>query len=116
MKQLESLDVWRVSHDLSALSYQLTMEQSLSRHFSLIDQIRRAGTSIPANIAEGYALSTRPQFVRCLRIALGSAAELFTHLKLLGRLKLVDDTRVLEAEQLCVRTIAMLVALLRKLS
>src|SRR2546422_7737778 len=60
------------------LSYRLTLEPPLSRHYSLSDQIRRAAPSIPANIAEGYGLATRPQFVRCLRIALGSANELRT--------------------------------------
>lgn len=42
---------------------------------SLFDQIRRAAVSIEANVVEGYALGTAPQFVRHLRIARGSAAE-----------------------------------------
>ena len=42
---------------------------------SLFDQIRRSAFSIEANIVEGYALGTRPQFLRHLRIARGSAAE-----------------------------------------
>src|SRR5207249_12295822 len=48
-------------------------------HFGLSDQIRRASASIPANIAEGYAMGTTPQFIKFLRIALGSATELATH-------------------------------------
>src|SRR5712691_4554181 len=115
MRHLQSLDVWRAAHDLTEVAYRLTTEPALSRHFALIDQIRRAALSIPANIAEGYALGTTTQFVRYLRISLGSAAELGSHLEMLRRLKLADATQVSEAATLCTRVISMLVGLLRKL-
>jgi four helix bundle protein len=37
------------------------------------------GTSIPANIAEGYARRTRGDYIHHLAIAAGSLAELETH-------------------------------------
>jgi len=86
VRQLEALDVWRGALDLAEVAYRLTMEAPLQRHFALVDQVRRAAISIPANIAEGYALSTTMQFVRCLRISLGSASELRSHLELIRRL------------------------------
>jgi four helix bundle protein len=55
------------------------------RRFAIADQIIRASTSVPANIAEGYALGTRPQLVRTLRLALGSNEELRTHLEVVRR-------------------------------
>lgn len=116
MRQLEKFDAWRLAHDLAAAAYGLTLEQPLCRHFALIDQIRRAAISIPANIAEGYALATRPQFVRCLRISLGSAAELSSHLRLVERLALAHRAALREARELCARTISVIVGLLRKLS
>src|SRR5256884_9788942 len=88
MRRLESLEAWRAARQLAALAYRLTLEPPLSRHFPLVDQIRRAAPSVPANVAEGYGLATRPQFVRCLRIALGSAMELRTHLELVQELEL----------------------------
>src|SRR5438132_857986 len=88
MRQLEQLDAWRVAQELAETAYRLTMTSPLDRHFGLMDQIRRAAASIPANMAEGYALSTTEQFIRCLRISLGSAAELRTHLDLVRRLEL----------------------------
>jgi four helix bundle protein len=115
MRQLESLDAWRVAQDLAEAAYRLTMEAPLDQHFRLTDQIRGAAISIPANIAEGYALSTTTQFIRCLRISLGSAAELRSHLALTHRLNLADPGRTAEAITLCMRVIAILVALLRKL-
>jgi four helix bundle protein len=115
MRQLQSLDAWRAAHDLTEMAYRLTAEPALTRHFALVDQIRRAALSIPANIAEGYALGTTTQFVRYLRISLGSAAELGSHLEILRRLKLADAAQVSEAVTLCTRVISMLVGLLRKL-
>jgi len=51
-----------------------------SRDFGLRDQIRRAGVSIMANIAEGYERSGTGEFLQFLAIANGSAAEVRSHL------------------------------------
>src|SRR5690242_8874781 len=115
MRQLEQLDTWRVAQELAEAAYRLTMTSPLDRHFALIDQIRRAAVSIPANMAEGYALSTTEQFIRCLRISLGSAAELRTHLDLVRRLALAEQQATAQAISLCTRVTSLVVGLLRKL-
>ena len=91
------------------------MEPPLSRHFSLADQIRRAAPSVAANIAEGYGLATKPQFVRCLRIALGSATELRTFLELIEELKLSSPKPVAELREKCDRLIGLIIGLIRSL-
>ena len=88
VKRLASLKAWTCGKTVARSAYKLTLDDPLRRHFGLADQIRRAAAAIPANIAEGYALATTPQFVRCLRIALGSATELLTHLELVQDLSL----------------------------
>lgn len=115
MKKLGSLEAWNVGRQLSRVAYRLTLEGRLSKHFGLADQIRRAAAAIPANIAEGYALATTPQFIRCLRIALGSATELHTHLELAFELELVAAERADEVLKLCDRVIALLIGLVRRL-
>ena len=115
MQKLASLECWNVGRQVSRSAYRLTLEGPLAKHFGLADEIRRAAAAIPANIAEGYALATTPQFIRCLRIALGSATELHTHLELAGEMELVAADRVKEALRLCSRVIALLIGLVRRL-
>jgi four helix bundle protein len=79
MHSLDNLDVYRLARELAVDVYRMTRGLPLSAHPLLADQIARAAISIPANIAEGYALGTRPQLVRGARIAYGSAVELKTH-------------------------------------
>jgi four helix bundle protein len=116
MRQLESLDAYVTAQELAADAYRLTMSPPLSKHFGLSDQIRRAAISVPANIAEGYALGTTVQFIRCLRISLGSAAELRSHLDITKRMGLTDASHIDSAIALSIRVISILVGLLRKLS
>ena len=57
-----------------------------------------------------------PQFVRCLRIALGSAMELRTHLELVQELELsAQPEPVAEALQRCERLIGLIIGLIRSL-
>jgi four helix bundle protein len=116
MRRLERLDAWRTAQDLAYQAYLLTLSPTLGKHFALIDQIRRAALSVPANIAEGYSLGSTPQFVRGLKIALGSNTELYSHLAVLGRLNLLPGDEVRPVTELCTRVIAMLIGLIRKLT
>ncbi|MBX9592011.1 MAG: four helix bundle protein [Hyphomonadaceae bacterium] len=58
-------------------------------------QIRRAATSIPANIAEGHGRENTGSFVQFLRVAQGSLKELETHLLLVQRVG-VARTEIVE--------------------
>ncbi|MGH7547867.1 MAG: four helix bundle protein [Gemmatimonadales bacterium] len=115
VKQLASLEAWKCSNELARSAYRPTLREPLSRHFGLADQIRRAAVSVPANLVEGYALGTTIQFVRCLRIALGSAAEVHCHLEIARDLGLVSDGGAESDLKLAERVVRLLVGLLRKL-
>ncbi len=115
MHQLQSLEAWNTAREVSRCTYRLTLAPQMRRHYGLTDQIRRAAVSIPANIAEGYALGTTPQLIRTLRISLGSAAELHTHLELLSSIALVEGAEVERLMRDTSRLIGLLVGLLKKL-
>jgi four helix bundle protein len=115
MPGLEKLDAWRLARLVARSAYRLSLGSSLKSHFALTDQIRRCALSIPANICEGYALGTRAQLVRHLRIALGSAFELRCHVDLAADLNLITASQAGEVQQNCIRTISVLVGLLKHL-
>ena len=74
------LDVWKKSIDLVTLIYKYTAEYPKDEVYGLTSQIRRCAVSIPSNIAEGSARTTKKDFSYFLAIALGSVAELETQL------------------------------------
>ncbi|MCH8946622.1 MAG: four helix bundle protein [Acidobacteria bacterium] len=75
MKSFEDLEVWRKAHELTLLIYRLTRAFPPDERFGLISQLRRASSSVAANIAEGYGRRTTKELLRSLRIANGEAEE-----------------------------------------
>ncbi len=76
------LQVWQKGMALAKQCYLLTREFPKEEMYGMTSQIRRAATSIPANIAEGYGRESTGDYVKFLRIAQGSLKELETHLLL----------------------------------
>ncbi len=75
IKSFEDLEVWRKAHELTLLIYRLTRTFPPEERFGLISQLRRASSSVAANIAEGYGRRTTKELLRSLRIANGEAEE-----------------------------------------
>ena len=86
----QKLDVWNLSREVALRSYAVTERFPAREIYSLADQIRRAASSVPANIAEGANRSSTRDFIRSLRIARGSAAEAHSHLCLARELGFID--------------------------
>ena len=86
------LDVWKKSIDLVTILYKYTSEYPASEMYGLTSQIRRCAVSIPSNIAEGSARTTKKDFSHFLTMALGSLAELETQLIISRNLKYLPDT------------------------
>lgn len=76
MKDYRELQVWGRSHALTLEIYRHTKSYPKDELFGLVSQMRRASSSIPANIAEGCGRDGDPELKRFLTIALGSACEL----------------------------------------
>ncbi|MCU0647854.1 MAG: four helix bundle protein [Gemmatimonadaceae bacterium] len=82
MQPHQRLLAWQRSHALALTVHATTRRIRDKTYPGLASQLRRAAGSIPANIAEGAALRSDPQFARHLNSAFASAQELEAHLEL----------------------------------
>jgi|SRR5579884_1309077 len=82
MKDFRNLKVWEKAHALVLTCYETTKLFPREEIFGLVSQIRRAASSIPANIAEGCGRRGNAELHRFLQMAMGSASELEYHLLL----------------------------------
>ena len=80
MRDFRKLKVWERSHQLTLTLYRATRSFPSDELYGLRAQIRRAASSIGANLAEGCGRRGDREFGRFLYIALGSASELEYHL------------------------------------
>ena len=74
-KSFEEFEVHKKGVVLTKLIFSLVKNTSLDKEYGFKDQIKRAVVSITNNIAEGSEYNNNKQFVRYLKIAKGSCAE-----------------------------------------
>jgi four helix bundle protein len=80
------LIIWQKGMDLAGEVYRLTKSFPSDELFSLVSQLRRSASSIPANIAEGRGRYTAKDFAHSVSVARGSVMEVDTFLRLALRL------------------------------
>jgi len=116
MKDFRDLEVWRKAHELTLAVYRATKAFPKEEMYGLTSQMRRASSSIGANIAEGCGKKTDADFARYLQNAFGSANELEYLLLLSFDLQYVKKTEYEELSNNTVEVKKMLAAFLRKLN
>jgi four helix bundle protein len=92
MKGFKELRVWRKAHELTLGVYRISRKFPAEERFGLTSQIRRAASSIGANLAEGCGRRSDGELHRFLQIARGSASELEYHLLLCRDLAMLSET------------------------
>lgn len=70
------LIAYQKAKEFVLLVYKLTKEFPREEMYGVTSQMRRAATSILANIVEGYVKGSTKEYIRFLDIAIGSTAEL----------------------------------------
>lgn len=80
MRDFRKLDIWKSAIDLVAEAYELIKLFPDKEKFGLSSQLSRAVVSIPCNIAEGCAKDSQKEFIRFLKISLGSSFEVETQI------------------------------------
>jgi len=95
-KSYTDLIVWQKAMELARSVYKLSSKLPRNETHGLLSQMRRAGVSVPSNIAEGYGRLTDLQFRVFLGNARGSLYELQTQLRLAGDLNYIEANQVNE--------------------
>jgi four helix bundle protein len=73
------LRTWQKAREFAVYVYRLTGNFPSSEKFGLISQMRRASTSVSANIAEGFSRNGQRDKTHFYSIALGSLTETQSH-------------------------------------
>ncbi|MBK8721475.1 MAG: four helix bundle protein [Saprospiraceae bacterium] len=90
----EKLDIWKISIELSMRIYKSTTNFPREEKFGIVSQLRRAVTSISANIAEGSCRFGEKDKARFFQIAYGSAIEVLNFLIISEKLNYINNEEV----------------------
>lgn len=114
MQNYKELKVWQKSHQMVVSLYKLTKSFPKEELYSLTNQLRRAASSIPANIAEGCGRNSSLDFAQFLNISLGSTNETEYFLILSKDLEYLKEDNFNELFSQINEIKAMLIALISK--
>ncbi len=115
INDFRDLEVWQRGMDLAVSVLHAAPRLPSEERFGIGAQVRNASVSIPNNIAEGYGRATRPEYLRFLRIARGSANEVTTLLLLIERVGYLPQSDLTPILALADRVSAMLTKLINVL-
>ena len=115
MENFRNLKVWSKAHELTLQIYQRTRSFPKEEIYGLTSQMRRACSSIGANVAEGCGRRSDGEMKRFLQIAQGSASEVEYHLLLAKDLGLLTPEIFDELEAKTLEIQRMLASFSRRL-
>ena len=107
----EKLKVYQRSLDF--VEYSSDILESISKSLAAYDQLDRASTSIPLNIAEGNGKFTSKDRCRFFDIARGSALECAACVDVLVRRRAIEEETAQKAKAILLEVVSMLVGLIR---
>lgn len=91
IESYEDLIVWQKAHRFVLRIYQITQKFPVKEQFGLTLQLRRAATSIPANISEGSKRQYTKELIQFLYIAKGSLGESEYYIRLAKDLQYISS-------------------------
>ena len=75
IRDFDDLEIYQLALDLADWLYDITTDFPAEEKYNIVSQLRRAATSIGANIAEGYGRFHYKENIQYCRQARGSLAE-----------------------------------------
>ena len=90
-KGYKKLKVWEKAHQLAIEIYRISKTFPKEEMYGLTSQIRRAAFSVPLNIVEGHASTSKKEFLSFLNIANRSLVETEYLLEIIQELNFMDE-------------------------
>lgn len=113
--QWRDLEVWKKAHAIVIQIYRVTASFPHTETFGITNQLRRASSSVAANIVEGQARNTTKEYLQFLYNARGSLEETRYFLLLANDLQYISSVEYSLSEQNCETVSKMLNGLIKSL-
>ena len=108
MRDFRKIKAWQLADDLAVAVYDVSKSFPREEIYGITSQLRRAASSVAANIVEGASRESVKDYAHFLQIARGSLAETQYFLHLAKRLSYLDDEQANQVEALAKETFACL--------
>ena len=115
IRDFTELKAWQEAHKLTLAVYKNTCNFPSHEKFGVVSQLQRAASSVPANIAEGFARNSTGELLRSLSIARGSLAETRYFLLLSRDLGYLNGGALQQMQKQCESVAQLINALARSL-
>ncbi len=102
IKNFTDLDAWKINHRLVLEIYRVTKTFPKEERFGVVDQLRRAASSVTANIAEGWGRFHYSDRIKFYHQARGSNCEVQDFLILSRDLEYLDLEKYQKLTQLAI--------------
>jgi four helix bundle protein len=109
------LEVWNLAHELVLEIYKVTKNFPIDERFGLTYQLRKASSSIPANIAEGNGRQGTREYIQFLYISKASLNEAKYFVLLSRDLDYLKGNKYFELKEKLDRIEKMLMGLIKSL-
>lgn len=108
MRDFRKIKASMLADDLAVAVYEVSKSFPRDEIYGITSQIRRAASSVPANIVEGASRESTKDYAHFLQIARGSLAETQYFLHLVKRLGYINEEHAERVEALAKETFACL--------
>lgn len=102
-RDFRNISAWQLADDLAVAVYEHTKGFPREEQYGLTQQMRRAGVSVPSNIAEGAGRDSTSEYLHFCSVAHGSLAEVRYQIHLARRLGYLSEDAHADLENLARR-------------
>ena len=94
----KELKIWQKSVEMTVRVHESTQKFPKDEVLQIMAQLRRSGTTIPSNIAQGFRCRSMRELSHCLSLSHGASYELYTRLAIANEIGFPDESLCYDLE------------------